>query len=56
RARAAGSRVVMSPLWIYCDDTSGNVSTNWNEHDSFLVRPVGLPREESQKECNIHLL
>ncbi|KAJ7444418.1 hypothetical protein B0H11DRAFT_1747581, partial [Mycena galericulata] len=50
---AAGSLVVMSPLWIYCDDTSGNVS---NEHNSFLARPAGLPREESQKEYNIRFL
>ncbi|KAJ7869601.1 hypothetical protein B0H14DRAFT_2346018, partial [Mycena olivaceomarginata] len=56
RARAAGSRVVNSPLWIYCNDTSGNVSKNWNEHNSFLVRPAGLPREESQKEYNIRFL
>ncbi|KAJ7878947.1 hypothetical protein B0H13DRAFT_1630922, partial [Mycena leptocephala] len=55
RARAADSRVVMSPLWIYCDDTSGNASKNWNEHNSFLVRPAGLPRE-SQKEYNIRVL
>ncbi|KAJ7477802.1 hypothetical protein B0H11DRAFT_1726279, partial [Mycena galericulata] len=53
---AAGSPVVMSPLWIYCDDTSGNVSKNWNEHNSFLARPAGLPREESQKEYNIRFL
>ncbi|KAJ7491642.1 hypothetical protein B0H11DRAFT_2008530 [Mycena galericulata] len=34
----------------------GNVSKNWNEHNSFLVRSAGLPREESQKEYNIRVL
>ncbi|KAJ7710473.1 hypothetical protein B0H17DRAFT_914738 [Mycena rosella] len=56
RARAGGSRVVVFPLWMYCDDTSGNVSKKWNEHNSFLVTPAGLPRAESQKEYNIHFL
>jgi ribulose-5-phosphate 4-epimerase/fuculose-1-phosphate aldolase len=41
---------------MYCDDTSGNVSKKWNEHNSFLVTPAGLPREEAQKEYNIHFL
>ncbi|KAJ7782126.1 hypothetical protein B0H14DRAFT_2400905, partial [Mycena olivaceomarginata] len=53
RARAEGSRVVMFPLWMYRDNTSGNVSKKWNEHNSFLVTPAGLPREESLKEYNI---
>ncbi|KAJ7246704.1 hypothetical protein C8J57DRAFT_1438159 [Mycena rebaudengoi] len=56
RARAEGARVVTFPLWMYCDDTSGNVSKKWNEHNSFLMTPAGLPREESQKEYNIHFL
>ncbi|KAJ7844241.1 hypothetical protein B0H14DRAFT_2585305 [Mycena olivaceomarginata] len=56
RAKAEGCRVVSFPLWMYCDDTSGNVSKKWNEHNSFLVTPAGLPREESQKKYNIHFL
>ncbi|KAJ7195401.1 hypothetical protein B0H12DRAFT_1299784, partial [Mycena haematopus] len=56
RAKADRCRVVCFPLWMYCDDTSGNVSKKWNEHNSFLVTPAGLPREESQKEYNIHFL
>ncbi|KAJ7110547.1 hypothetical protein C8R44DRAFT_633975 [Mycena epipterygia] len=56
RAKAEGHRVVAFPLWMYCDDTSGNVSKKWNEHNSFLMTPAGLPREESHKEFNIHFL
>ncbi|KAJ6569397.1 hypothetical protein B0H19DRAFT_1257049 [Mycena capillaripes] len=56
RAKANGSRVVSFPMWLYCDDTSGNVSKKWNEHNSFLMTPAGLPREEAQKEYNIHFL
>ncbi|KAJ7124727.1 hypothetical protein C8R43DRAFT_898835 [Mycena crocata] len=54
RAKANGSRVVAFPMWMYCDDTSGN--GKWNEHNSFLMTPAGLPREQSQKEYNIHFL
>ncbi|KAJ7502333.1 hypothetical protein B0H11DRAFT_1712900, partial [Mycena galericulata] len=56
RAKAQGLRVVTFPLWMYCDDTSGDVSKKWNEHNSFLMTPAGLPREQSQKEYNIHFL
>ncbi|KAJ7603168.1 hypothetical protein DFH06DRAFT_941468, partial [Mycena polygramma] len=56
RAKAQGSRVVSFPLWLYCDDTSGNVSKKWNEHNSFLMTPAGLPREEALGEYNIHFL
>ncbi|KAK7029116.1 hypothetical protein R3P38DRAFT_2524834 [Favolaschia claudopus] len=56
RAKAQGHRVVTFPIWMYCDDTSGNLSKKWNEHNSFLMTPAGLPREQSQKEYNIHFL
>ncbi|KAK7007081.1 hypothetical protein R3P38DRAFT_3325555 [Favolaschia claudopus] len=56
RVKANGSRVVVFPMWVYCDDTSGNVSKKWNEHNSFLMTPAGLPRAEAQKEYNIHFL
>ncbi|CAK5282232.1 unnamed protein product [Mycena citricolor] len=56
RAKAAGARVVSFPMWLYCDDTSGNISKKWNKHNSFLMTPAGLNQHESQKEYNIHFL
>jgi hypothetical protein len=56
RALAKGHRMLAFPIWMYCDDTSGNLSKKWNEHNSFLFTPAGLPRTESQKEFNIHFL
>lgn len=41
---------------MYCDDTSGNTSKKWNEHNSILFTLAGLPREHVQKEYNIHFL
>ncbi|KAJ6559329.1 hypothetical protein B0H10DRAFT_1845878 [Mycena sp. CBHHK59/15] len=37
-----GHRVVAFPVWLYCDDTSGNTSKKWNKHDSFLFTAAGL--------------
>jgi hypothetical protein len=56
RALAKGHRTLAFPIWMYCDDTSGNLSKKWNEHNSFLFTAAGLPRTESQKEFNIHFL
>jgi hypothetical protein len=56
RALAQGSRVAAFPIWLYCDDTSGNVSKKWNEHNSFLFTAACLPRTEAQKEFNVHFL
>ncbi|KAK7045374.1 hypothetical protein VNI00_007623 [Paramarasmius palmivorus] len=56
RERAKGKRVLSLPIWLYCDDTSGNVSKKWNKHNSFLFTLAGLNRSESQKEYNVHFL
>ncbi|PIL28321.1 hypothetical protein GSI_09610 [Ganoderma sinense ZZ0214-1] len=56
RARSNGHRVLAVPLWMYCDDTSGNLSKKWNKHNSILFTLAGLPREHTQKEYNIHFL
>ncbi|KIY48685.1 hypothetical protein FISHEDRAFT_6011, partial [Fistulina hepatica ATCC 64428] len=56
RVRSQGHRVYTFPIWLYCDDTSGNLSKRWNEHNSFLFIPAGLPRIHVQKKYNIHFL
>ncbi|KAJ3785642.1 hypothetical protein GGU10DRAFT_427831 [Lentinula aff. detonsa] len=56
RKLADGHRVVSFPIWMHCDDTSGNVSKKWNKHNSFLFTAAGLPRHESSKEYNVHFL
>ncbi|KIK31485.1 hypothetical protein CY34DRAFT_103231 [Suillus luteus UH-Slu-Lm8-n1] len=44
------------PLWLYCDDTSGNLLKKWNKHNSFLFTAAGLPRAAVHKEFNVHFL
>ncbi|QRV96926.1 hypothetical protein RhiJN_24944 [Ceratobasidium sp. AG-Ba] len=56
RARSAGKIVRSAPIWMYCDDTSGNVSKKWNKHNSFLFTLAGLPREQSQHAYNVQFL
>ncbi|KAJ2990713.1 hypothetical protein NUW54_g8391 [Trametes sanguinea] len=56
RIRAAGKRVYSLPLWVYCDDTSGNTSKKWNKHNSVLFTLSGLPGDMSQLLYNIHFL
>lgn len=56
RVKAKGSRVVSFMLWLYCDDTSGNLSKKWNKLNSFLWTAAGLPRSISQCQYNVHFL
>ncbi|KII95863.1 hypothetical protein PLICRDRAFT_98567, partial [Plicaturopsis crispa FD-325 SS-3] len=54
REIAKGRRVYSLPLWLYCDDTSGNISKKWNKHNSILFTLAGLPRKYTQMLYNIH--
>lgn len=56
RVKAAGRRVLSFLIWLYCDDTSGNVSKKWNKHNSYLFTPAGLPRLHVHQEYNVHFL
>ncbi|KAG1813074.1 hypothetical protein DFJ58DRAFT_720359 [Suillus subalutaceus] len=51
-----GARVFVMPLWLYCDDTSGNLLKKWNKHNSFLFTAAGLPRADIHQEYNVHFL
>ncbi|TBU25646.1 hypothetical protein BD311DRAFT_852410, partial [Dichomitus squalens] len=56
RVQAKGQPVYSLPIWLYCDDTSGNVSKKWNKHNSILFVLGGLPREASTQMYNVHFL
>ena len=53
---AKGHRVFAFPIWLYCDDTSGNSSKKWNKHNSFLFTAAGLPHDKAHLEYNVHFL
>ncbi|KAG6913998.1 hypothetical protein DXG01_002989 [Tephrocybe rancida] len=56
RLRSSGHRVMAFPMWLYCDDTSGNQSKKWNKHNSFLFTAAGLPRRLVHQEGNVLFL
>ncbi|KAJ7232133.1 hypothetical protein C8J57DRAFT_1439801 [Mycena rebaudengoi] len=56
RKLSPGNCVVAFPVWLYCDDTSGNQSKKWNKHNSFLFTAAGLPCQYVHQESNIHFL
>ena len=53
---SAGKVVVMVPLILYSDDTSGNRSKQWNKFDSWCLKLAGLPNEVNQQLHHIHHL
>ncbi len=56
KAVASGFPVVISPLILFSDDTSGNRSKKWNKFDYWCLTLAGLPASESRKFHNIHFL
>ena len=56
RAKAAGRPVVMMPIVLFTDDTSGNRSKKWHLFDSWSLILAGLPRRENAKFSNIHFI
>lgn len=56
RTLAKGHSVYAFPIWLYCDDTSGNSSKRWNKHNSYLFIAAGLKQEYMHLEYNIHFL
>lgn len=56
RAKANGKKCLTVPIWLYCDDTSGNRSKRWNKHNSYLFTLAGLSTEVARQQYNIHFL
>lgn len=51
-----GLPVVLAPLLIYSDDTSGNRSKKWNKFDIWCMTLACLPKHEARKFENIHFI
>ena len=56
RKISMGRPVYAFPIWLYCDDTSGNKTKKWNKHNSFLFVPAGLPHHLVHREYNTHFI
>ena len=51
-----GIPVVMVPITLFTDDTSGNKSKQWNKFDSWNFRLEGLSKKENGNLQNIHFI
>lgn len=56
RKAAGGSMVLSIPLINFGDDASGNESKAWNKHINIYCNNAALPREQMQKETNVHFV
>ncbi|KAH9440900.1 hypothetical protein Pst134EB_029552 [Puccinia striiformis f. sp. tritici] len=56
RIKADGKIIRHIPTTMYSDDTSGNVSKQFNKHISFYFTLSGLPPHLSNQEYNCHFL
>ncbi len=56
KEKAAGRPVLMLPLILYSDDTSGNKSKKWHQFDSWSILLAGMPQEANTQLPNIHFL
>lgn len=54
KSKAAGRPVIMLPIVLFSDDTSGNISKKWHKFDSWSVILAGLPRHYNSKMANVH--
>ncbi|OAV97306.1 hypothetical protein PTTG_26120 [Puccinia triticina 1-1 BBBD Race 1] len=53
----SGNKIIRNvPITLYADDTSGNVSKQWNKHISFYFTLSGLPPQISNQKYNCHFL
>ena len=53
KLRSNGLPVIMAPIVLYSDDTSGNRSKKWNKFDCWCMSMAGLPISEARKIKNI---
>lgn len=56
RAVANNKPVVIVPINIFTDDSSGNRSKKWNKFDCWTLLLAGLPKHENAQLQNIHFL
>jgi hypothetical protein len=56
QAKAKGRIIQHVPITLYANDTSGNISKQFNKHVSFFFTLSGLPPHLSNQEYNCHFL
>ena len=56
KAQVGPLPIVIMPIVVFSDDTSGNKSKKWNCFDSWSFTIASLPKEENTKLSNINFI
>ena len=56
KLKAAAQPIVVVPIVLFTDDTSGNKCKKWNKFEWWGFVLAGLPQSESRKPSNIHFI
>lgn len=54
--KRADRHIVVVPINLFTDDSSGNRSKKWNKFDCWTLMLAGLPKHENAKLHNIHFI
>lgn len=56
KAVASGRPIVIAPILLYSDDTSGNRSKKWNKFDVWCISLAGIPKDAIHESSNIYFV
>ncbi|KAI8913876.1 hypothetical protein DFJ77DRAFT_431246, partial [Powellomyces hirtus] len=56
RQTANGRRILVVPLVMFCDGSSGNISKQWNNHDTWIFTLAGLPFDQRSSDYHQHFV
>ncbi|KAI8907119.1 hypothetical protein DFJ77DRAFT_434685, partial [Powellomyces hirtus] len=56
RQTANGRRILVVPLVMFCDGSSGNISKQWNNHDTWIFTLAGLPFDQQSSDYHQHFV
>ena len=56
KEKSEGNPVLILPIILYTDDTSGNISKKWHAFNNWCFLLAGLPRHANSNLQNIHFI
>ena len=56
KEKSQGKPVLIVPILLYTDDTSGNISKKWHAFNNWCFLLAGLPRHINSQLQNIHFI
>ncbi|KAI8918960.1 hypothetical protein DFJ77DRAFT_427413 [Powellomyces hirtus] len=56
RQTANGCQILVVPLVMFCDGSSGNISKQWNNHDTWILTLAGFPFDQRSSGYHQHFV